>query len=224
MKSPPLAVHGGAVYPYSLDLHDKFRLESRFEDEFELCLQHEQELWVPRRFAPVGGDTVDLRTDGLPYDFQVSFKARHADQQRVVDETLNLLTAGVSHIVQAPTGYGKTFIGARMAGHVRRYTLVLTTKEDLMQHWRKAAREVLNLPDDLIGEWRGDTVPRPDQPFVVGLVHSVLKGPQRYPDDIFKRFGFVLCDEVHRMGADQFTMAMWWLPARLRAGLSATPY
>lgn len=221
MKTAPLAMHGGAVYPYSQELADRYHLESRFEEPYDLCLQQGSELWLPRRLAPAGG--ADLREDGKAYSFKVKFTPKHADQARVVAESCNLLTVGKSHIVQAPTGYGKTYVGARLAGHVGRYTLALTTKEDLLNQWRKAARDVLGLPDDLIGEWRGDVLPRPDQPFVVALVHSVMKGFDRYPAWLFKQFGFVICDEVHRMGADQFSQAMWWLPARLRLGLSATP-
>jgi superfamily II DNA or RNA helicase len=51
-----------------------------------------------------------------------------------------------------------------------------------------------------------------------------MKGPTRYPAVDYESFGLVVCDEVHRMGAEQFSQAMWWFPAKLRLGLSATPY
>lgn len=223
IKDTPTLLHGAAVYPYCAKLADRFTLEDRFEEEFCLFRKDGEDIWLPRRFAATAPE-VDLRTDGLPADFANHFEPRNSDQARVVNEMCTLLAAKRSHIVQAPTGYGKTYIGCAAAAFVNRHTLVLTTKEDLMGQWREAARNVLGLTDDQIGEWRGDTVPHESQPFVVALVHSVLKGPTRYPEEVFKRFGFVIPDEVHRMGADQFSQAMWWLPARLRMGLSATPY
>lgn len=223
MKTPPLAIHGAAVYPYSPELHARYKLESRFEDEFEVCIKRESELWLPRRFAGPG-ETIDLRTKGVSHEFTTNFTASNPDQARVVGEMRNLLTLGRSHIVQAPTGYGKTYVGAAAVGHVQRRALILTTKEDLMGQWREALRNVLDLPDSMIGDWRGDVMPNPEQPIAIGLVQSVLKGPARYPKWMFDQWGLVIADEVHRMGADQFSQAMWWLPAELRLGLSATPY
>lgn len=117
-----------------------------------------------------------------------------------------------------------TFVGCAVAAHVGRRTLVITTKEDLIEHWVGAAKAVLGLDASQIGVWRGDQCPHPKTPFVVSLVQSALKGPSRYGEQAYRGYGLVIADEVHRMGADQFSQAMWWLPARLRLGLSATPY
>lgn len=222
-STPPLIMHGGAVFPWSQLLQDRYTVEDRFEEEYELFTRQGDELWLPRRLA-TGTPELDLRTAGIPAEYAVTFTAKHEDQARVVAESKNLITLGRSHIVQAPTGYGKTYVGCALIGHTQRRALVLTTKEDLIKQWREAARNTLGLTDDQIGEWRGDVVPQKHQPFVIGLVHSVLKGPARYPQWMFDQFGVVMADEVHRMGADTFTQAMWWLPARLRLGLSATPY
>lgn len=229
MKTPPLAVHGAAVYPFSEALRDRYILDSAFggdgkEDDgtFELGMRHGDEYWLPRGCAGQG-PTQDLQEDGEHYAYKVTFEPQHDDQARVVAEMLMHLDEGTSHIVQAPTGYGKTYLGAVAIGHLQKSALILTTKEDLMPQWREALRNVLGLTDDQIAYWRGDKTPPPEAPVVVALVQSVLKGPVRYPEWMFKGYGLVISDEVHRMGADTFTSAMWWLPARLRLGLSATP-
>jgi superfamily II DNA or RNA helicase len=79
------------------------------------------------------------------------------------------------------------------------------------------------LTEEEIGIWRADDGFGPQHKLVIGLVQSVMKGPERYPTLRFEDFGLVVCDEVHRMGAEHFSQAMWWLPAKLRLGLSATP-
>lgn len=231
MKVAPEVIHGAAVYPFSAKLQERFRLESRFGGDdkndpdsgtFELGRKVGNEYWIPRRLAGPG-DTLDLREAGDDFKYKVTFTPSNEDQARVVAEMCNLLTLGESFIVQAPTGYGKTYLGAAAIGHLQKRALILTTKEDLLPQWREALRNVLNLTDDQIAYWRGETVPPKDAPVVIALVHSVLKGPTRYPDWMFKGYGIVVPDEVHRMGADTFTTAMWWLPASLRLGLSATP-
>jgi superfamily II DNA or RNA helicase len=56
---------------------------------------------------------------------------------------------------------------------------------------------------------------------VANYAESVL-GENQYFD--YDSIGLVICDEVHRMAADQFAKSMWWFRAVLRMGLSATPY
>lgn len=222
MPHAPLRTHGAAVYPYSEKLAERYTLESRFEDEFPLFIQQGSELWLPRRLAPSLGE--DLRDPGLPYSFTHAFKPRNAEQARVVPDSVALLKMDVSHILQAPTGFGKTVVGVVVAAEIQRRFLVITTKQDLIDHWFQAGINILGLKPHQISLWRGDDAPDGNAPMVVGLVQSILKGPDRYGVGAYQGFGLVICDEVHRMGADQFTQAMWWLPARLRLGLSATPY
>lgn len=217
----PLSYGAGAMYHWSPQLAEKFTFTSRFGDSVEMFQAQGVYIVLPREVCPVG--LGDQRVVGGPAGFQNLFKARSADQDRVVAESLHLLKAGHSHILAAPTGYGKTIIGCALAGYMNVPTLVITTKEDIVEQWVKAAKDVLGLEKTEIGIWRGDHIPI-GKKFVVSLVQSVLKGYDRYPKSLYDSFGLVICDEVHRMAADQFSQAMWYLPAKLRLGLSATPW
>jgi superfamily II DNA or RNA helicase len=166
----------------------------------------------------------DRRTEGIAAKFTVSFTPRSKEQASVYANAAERLKRGQSFILQAPTGYGKTVIGCALIGAVGRKALVITTKDDLIEQWQDAARRFLNLSGSEVAVWRADQSPNPDAKLVLGLVQSVLKGPERYPDVDFASFGFVIADESHRVAADQFSQAMWWFPALLRLGLTATPY
>jgi superfamily II DNA or RNA helicase len=224
-KHIPSFTGSAAVYPYTAALDRACRTQDRFGNEFSYAIERSHDgkrcLWLPRAAAPAG---TDLRAEGQPFAFGCNFTPRNPEQARIHVEGVRELLNGESFVIQAPTGWGKTVIGCAIAAKVRRRTLVVTTKEDIMDQWLTAATSIMGLDPSQVGFWRGDTVPKPDQPFVVALVQSVLKGPERYPEVDFASFGLVICDEVHRMGADQFSQSMWWFPAKLRLGLSATPY
>jgi superfamily II DNA or RNA helicase len=131
---------------------------------------------------------------------------------------------GVSHIVQAATGFGKTYCAMSIIAQMGLRTAVATTKEDIIEQWVVAAKEVLNLSAEEIGVWRGDQVPSPRHKIVIGLVQSMSKGYARYGQPAYSGFPLVICDEVHRMGAEQFSQMMWYFNGPHRLGLSATPY
>lgn len=220
----PMYVHGGAAYRYSEALAERYTFESRFGESYPLYLHHavDNTLWLPRNMCP--GTEEDHRTLGEEVPYQYNFTPRNPEQDQIVRDAVALLKDWENFIVQAPTGWGKTYVGCAIAGLMKRKTLVITTKEDIVDQWLAAAKNVLGLSDDQVGVWRGDQEPAPEHIFIVGLVQSLMKGPERYPDFPYASVGFVICDEVHRMAADQFSQSMWWFPAALRMGLSATPY
>ncbi len=69
---------------------------------------------------------------------------------------------------------------------------------------------------------QGNVVRYKNCPVTIALIQSVSK-PGRYPSEFYESFGFVLVDEVHRLGAEHFSEAAWLFPAWARLGLSATP-
>ncbi len=221
------AYHSAAAFSYDTHHHliKELVVQPKYEDqkEFPLCLHKNRyrQIWVPRQMVPrpnFKASNMDAGTDAL---FANDFEARNSEQIRMVDESVKLLKMGVDHILQAPTGFGKTYLGVAIASRMGRRTLIITTKEDCLDDWQEATWNVLGQE---AGVWRGDSVPSNDTQVVVGLVQSVMKGYSRYGREPYDNFGLVICDEVHRMAAERFSEAMWYLPARHRLGLSATPY
>jgi len=157
----PIYVAGGAAYPYSKALEDLATVETRYGEVY--CVArwdvYRQILWLPRGACPVSDD--DRRTDGAVVPYEYRFTPRNEEQARIARDGGQALLAGASFIVQAPTGWGKTIVGCAMAAQVKRKTLVITTKDDILQQWIDAAKAVLCLSDAQIGVWRGEDTPSP---------------------------------------------------------------
>ena len=218
IERKPEWVDSAAHYPYDEALVRRFTFLSNFDEKYILYHLDGDEVWLPRGVCPMVNDKRDA---GLPIECECNFTPRPG-QPRMIERSYQLLLEDKSHILCAPTGTGKTVMCAVLIAKLKLRTLIITTKEDILDQWAESLISVLG-SGIKVGIWRGDNVPAPDCDVVVGLVHSLMKGPGRYAKRHYQGFGLVVADEVHRMGADQFSKAMWWLPAKLRLGMSATP-
>lgn len=219
MHEKPLLTGAVAVYPYSPKLERKFKFLSRFGDEVLLHAVENGHIHLPRALCPIGAE--DERTDGAPAAFPKDPKPR-PHQIKLFDATADFLKKGLSGIVSAYTGWGKTVLGYHAAFVTQRKTLVITTKDDIYKQWLEGAEIFLGLPKSRIGEIRQDKCVVEGRDFVVAMIHSLSKDG-KYPAWIKDAFGLVIFDECHRVPADQFQTVASMFNARLRLGLSATP-
>ena len=213
----PIRTDSAAVFKYAKVLEESY--VSNFGDDFDLHKVVGDEIWLPRGNYEISEDRME---EGSRVEIANNFIPRNNDQRRVYNIASDYLHSGRSFILEAPTGWGKTVVGSALIASVGRRALVITTKEDILFQWRESLKNICLLSTGEVGDWRGNQTPKPQHKVVVGLVQSLMKGGDRYPIHLFKDFGFVIVDEVHRMGADEFSQAMWWLPAKLRLGMSAT--
>ena len=89
-----------------------------------------------------------------------------------------------------------------------------------MHQWLEEIQDKLGVPAERIGiaqqnrcEWAGKW-------FTVGLLHSVAN--REYDPGFYSAYGFVIFDEVHKIGTNFFAPAVSRFRARYRLGLSAT--
>jgi superfamily II DNA or RNA helicase len=101
-------------------------------------------------------------------------------------------------------------------------TLIIVTKEDLIKGWRNTLINLVGINPSDIGHIQADKCSWKGKKFVIAMVHSLVI-EDKYEPDMFQYFGMVIFDEVHRMGADTFSIAAGLFPAQYRLGLSATP-
>ena len=220
----PLSYGAGASYMFKFVLEKKYRFTSRYGDEVLLHRRDGDHIVLPRALCPVGAK--DLRTNGVPGHFP-SKPSPKEHQIKVFNETLAFLGQGLSGIVVAYTGWGKTVLGYAAAAHLGRKTLVITTKDDIYQQWMEGAcgqngkPNFLGLSRGQVGEIRGEKMQVEGREFVVAMIHSLSKG--RLPPEWADQFGLVIFDECHRVPADTFSAVIDMFRARWRLGLSATP-
>jgi superfamily II DNA or RNA helicase len=221
MHEAPMRYGATAVYKFKPNLERKFQFKSRFGDDVSLSRHDKQsgELHLPRAVCPIG--SFDMRDAGEKVTFPKT-PTPLDNQVKLFDETAAFLKMGLSGVVCAYTGWGKTVLGYYAAAMVGRKTLVITTKDDVYQQWIEGAKRFLGLQDWQIGEIRGDKCEVQGPIFCVAMIHSLSKDG-KYPDWIGKGFGLVIFDECHRVPADQFSEVVFMFPALLRLGLSATP-
>lgn len=178
--------------------------------------------WAVREFDKA--DVEDQTTEGAPADFRFTGTLR-PDQGPMVTDFLEALGAPRNRyggILSAPCGVGKTVMAAWLLAQLGRTACVLVHAGFLMKQWRETFLGLTDMTEDDIGlvqqakcEWEGKKV-------VMAMVESLV-GEREYPREMFESFGVVVCDEVHRHGAVEWSRAAAMFPARTRIGLSATP-
>ena len=222
VSQSPLSYGAMAKYPNSSELRKKFTAFSRFGDEIQLYDEsHDGKyIFLPRAVCPVGEE--DVRRSGLPVEFGMKTGPRNDEQARLYNEAAELVSEGQSFILQAGTGFGKTWLGIALACMLGRTCLVVCTKDDLVKQWRDRLLQHSDLSLSDIGLIQQDTCNVAGKKVVLASLKS-LSIPDRYPVSIRQLFGMVIFDEVHRLGADTFQTVCKMFPAKIRLGLSATP-
>lgn len=220
-----LSIGAGAVFPYSEYMVEACKRKSRYGDEYSMVKVigqgDKRRIIAPRNMA--SSWATDLRVDGTPCKFKSAFVPRDEEQSRVISETVQLIATGANFMVEAPTGFGKTWCAADIIAKVGKKTLIVVTKEDIRDQWIAALKAILGLDiGNGIGLIQGDTCSTSGAKVVIAMVQSLSKDA-RYPEHIFREFGFVIWDECHRVAADQFAQSGFRIPAKLRLGISATP-
>ena len=124
------------------------------------------------------------------------------------------------NIVHLPTGKGKTVLALYLASKWCQKTLVLVHKDDLVTGWQKDIHIAFNgqLKPGLI-KAKSRTV---GEQITIATVQTLSRMSQVELSSYLDQFGFVICDEVHHVGATMFNI-IGKFNARLKLGLSATP-
>jgi superfamily II DNA or RNA helicase len=218
----PIYTGAMSAYPYSADLEARYTFISTFKDTICGAIRQGNTLLVPRESVPYAEGKNDYRVSYPIHAIDCIFTPHNEEQLPLCINSIALLKADHNHIFQAPTGHGKTVEGAYIACQMGQPTLIIVTKDDLVEQWRKAFIEILGVPANLVGHIQQDKCDWQGKQFVIGLVQSLII-PDRYPAEMYKYFGMLILDEVHLMAADCFVRSCQMFPAKYRLGLSATP-
>lgn len=186
----------------------------------EVFRRLDDRMLVPVRAAPISG--TDQRTF---YEGQEVGEVKcppRENQLQLIAQSAALLTEGQNHIFEAPTGFGKSYCGAAVARLINQPTIIIVTKQDLMDSWHRTLTTLIGVPPKDIGIAQADKLNYHGKKFVLAMVHSLAR-PEKYDDNFFRYFGMAIFDEIHRMGAPYFNPVCGRLWAKYKLGLSATP-
>lgn len=188
--------------------------------------------------ARVTADYSDERSTGNP--IEMAFKGTlHPEQQIAADQMLEYEDG----IMSAPTGFGKTVIGAYLIAAVGLPALVIVPKTALITQWKSQLERFLDITDTrepvrtpkgriskkqppLIGQIGGGKTA------VSGLIDVAsfqsLSGKDSQTGEpivkgLVRNYGLIICDECHHAAAPQLELILKSAPAKYVYGLSATP-
>ena len=157
----------------------------------------------------------DERSMGHPTDF--SFVGTLTEEQTEAVQSALKHDAG---ILCAPTGFGKTVVGATFIATRKVNTLVMVHRQQLLDQWRERLAMFLGVPLKSIGQVSGGKQKRTGS-IDVALIQSLQrKGEVK---DFVAEYGQVIVDECHHISAVTFDQVMKQVKARYVVGLTATP-
>jgi len=196
-KVEPEIFSAGAGYSaeHAKRIRRMFHIPARF-DEVDLFWEETPDrIWIPRNcYLGKPKKAFDQRDIGSSISLSSTFESRNPEQDRLVEESVDLLNHQQSFITQAPTGFGKTVIGAEIIKRYGRRALVIITKADLRKQWFTTFKKILGLQPNKVGLIQGNTFNVAGKPIVVAMVQSLAKF-ERYPPWVYQDFGLVVVDE-----------------------------
>lgn len=216
----PMKTGGTSIYPYSPELESLFVFKPKYSDEISMAVRVGNTLHVPRECVPLGEE--DHRVYKTPIAINCKKPPRTEEQAEVIAKSVQLLQDGYNHVFDAPTGFGKSYCGAAIACAIGQPTLIIVTKEDLLDSWKDCLINLVGIPEHEIGHVQQDVCKYKGLRFVIAMIHSLVK-EDKYDSEFRNYFGMVIFDECHHLGAEGFVKSCQMFPAALRLGLSATP-
>lgn len=181
-----------------------------------------QKIYVPRFFGVThfgppkqmkipDGDNIDVPFSGTLRDYQIEVVNAYVN----VTNCTNCTSGG---LVNLPCGYGKTTVALNIVSVMKKKTLIIVHKEFLLNQWVERINQYL--PTARIGRIQGQIIDVEGKDIVIGMLQSLSM--KDYDDSVFASFGMVLIDEVHHIGSEVFSCALFKIVPKYTLGLSAT--
>ena len=233
MKKNYLGQKGYSIYKdnISINIQNEIRQELMVQakvanspvltEPFPIYLESPDKIYVPRYYGLKKFGTIDIKiTDGTEINLNFSGKLRDY-QERIVKKYIDHVTNNKfigGGLIDLPCGMGKTIIAINIITKLNRKTLIIVHKGFLLNQWIERIKEFC--PEAKIGYIQGQVIDIQDKDIVIGMLQSLSM--KEFPQDLFKKFGLLICDEVHHISSEVFSRAMQKIVTRYSLGLSGT--
>jgi superfamily II DNA or RNA helicase len=166
----------------------------------------------------VNGIHCDIRDERLAGDaIDVEFVGSLRRDQEAAVAAMLVHETGV---LCAPTAFGKTVMAAAMIARRRVNTLVLVHRTELLKQWQERLQSFLGVGKDVVGTIGGGKS-RPAGKIDIAVMQSLSRKGE--VSAMVERYGQVIVDECHHVGAASFDAILKRAKAKFVLGLTATP-
>jgi superfamily II DNA or RNA helicase len=157
----------------------------------------------------------DERFSGDPIDVTFCGSLRQ-DQEAAVAAILRRDTG----VLCAPTAFGKTVIAAAVLARRGINTLVLVHRTELLKQWQERLQTFLGVGKGVVGTIGGGK-PKATGKIDIAVMQSLSRRGE--VNSLVERYGQVIVDECHHVGAVSFDAILRRAKAKFVLGLTATP-
>lgn len=202
-------------------------MDEEGQQSIEMYRETDDLIGVPRVYFR---STFDPRLCDITYDIcqgrrlprnSNEITLRSEDQEPFVRDMIDSLTVGNwgCGIGEAYTGFGKSVTGIKIAELLAVNTFILVHNEEIKEVWVNALKKFY--PNASIGIIQGQECDY-EKDFVIGMCQSIMNDEGKYPQEMYRHFGLVFVDEVHRFGSRAFGRVAPKFNSRYIFGLSGT--
>lgn len=189
------------------------------DDSFKLYLENGDYIGIPKYYGleKLGPPEINkIETYHYPEQNIVFTGNLRPRQEEIIEKVVKGLDEHNGGLLLAQCGLGKTILAIYLACKYKLKTLFVVHKTFLKNQVIDRVKSTTNLKQvGIIQQKKVDV----DHPFVVGMVQSLSKID--YDDEIFKDFGMIIIDEVHHMGAKNFSKLYQKISTKYMLGISA---
>lgn len=157
----------------------------------------------------------DMREKGTQTDYEFNGKLNKKQEKAMK----KLLEYDVG-VLCAPTGFGKTVVGAKMISELKTNTLVIVNRNNLLEQWREKLSYFLGINKKEIGQI-GASKEKINGKLDVASFQSLFKKDNL--EELIKGYGLVIVDECHHVAAFSFEKVLNTIKSKHVYGLTATP-
>ena len=186
---------------------------------FPVYRESSRKFYLPRFYGirTYGPPEADIIGEGSPISLQFDGEMRPF-QKPIVKKYLKCARKEGAGLLEIHCGAGKTCMALKIIAELSRKTFVIVHKMFLVRQWEERIKQFL--PGARIGRVQGAIIDIEDKDIVIGMLQSLSM--KSYPLALFKSFGLLIIDEVHHIGAEVFSRALFKIVTRYTLGLSAT--
>jgi superfamily II DNA or RNA helicase len=191
-------------------------------NKFPIYLENGDYFGVPKYYGlEKFGPPAINRLETYPYPvFDMKYQGKlRPKQEAIVKKIIAGFDEGRGGLLIAGCGSGKTNMAIYLACHYKLKTLFIVHKNFLKRQATDRIKSTTNVTD--VGTLQQKIIDI-DHSFVVGMVHTLVK--KDYDESVFKDFGMVIIDEVHHMGAKNFSKVFQKITGKYMLGISAERY